>query len=42
MNDQPIEDHYRLSHQQQRFCDEYLTHFALAGVITCKKAAVCW
>jgi hypothetical protein len=27
MNDQPIEDHYRLSHQQQRFCDEYLTHF---------------
>jgi hypothetical protein len=26
-NDEPIEDHYRLSHQQQRFCDEYLTHF---------------
>jgi hypothetical protein len=27
MNDEPIEDYYRLSHQQQRFCDEYLTHF---------------
>ncbi|WP_448701708.1 terminase small subunit [Mucilaginibacter sp. AW1-3] len=22
-----IPDHYRLTHQQQRFCDEYLTHF---------------
>jgi phage terminase small subunit len=35
MNDQPIEDHYRLSHQQQRFCDEYLTHFnAFKAAIT--------
>jgi hypothetical protein len=35
MNDEPIEDHYRLSHQQQRFCDEYLTHFnAFKAAIT--------